>query len=118
MRAELKGLHSPDIFDLENYHPESKDDFCFYLELFVGPKNQKGSELFGVTVCTPKWLLNNTKKKELVFLNHYLIVSEYDYMNLYNRIREYIQSQDANSWEELAIKIGRSLYWEFEDYQE
>lgn len=46
MKAELKGFQSPNVYDLEKYYPELEDNFCFYLEISVGPKNGKGSEQF------------------------------------------------------------------------
>ena len=118
MKAELKGFQSPDVYDLEKYYPELEDNFCFYLEISVGPKNEKGSEQFGITVCTPKWLLDNKIEDGVIFGKNYLIVFYYDYKKLYNKIKSYIDKQNGNSWEELALKIGRISYWEFEDYQE
>jgi hypothetical protein len=117
MKAELKGFHSPDVYDLEKYSPEPEDNFCFYLEISVGVKNQLGSEQFGITVCTPRWLLDN-KANEIVFGKNYLIVANYNYKKIYDAIRLYINELNGASWEELARKISRIGYWEFEDYNE
>jgi len=117
MKTELKGFHSPDIYDLEKYYPEIEDNFCFYLEISVGVKNEKGAEQFGITVCTPKWLLENKKDDEMVFGKNYLIVFKYNYQKIYGKIKSYIDELDGNSWEELALKVSRIGYWEFEDYQ-
>ncbi|WP_328185045.1 Imm8 family immunity protein [Marinobacter sp. OP 3.4] len=35
MNAELKRLHSPDIFNLESYHPEDPRKFVFLLQLLA-----------------------------------------------------------------------------------
>ncbi len=43
MKAEIKGLHCSDIYDLENFKPRDKTHFCFYLEMLVGVKNQIGA---------------------------------------------------------------------------
>ncbi len=118
MRAELKGFHSPDVYDLEKYYPEIEDNFCFYIEISVGVKNEKGAEQFGLTVCTPKWLLENKKEDEIIFGKNYLIVFEYNYQKMYSKIKFYIDKLDGNSWEELALKVSRIGYWEFEDYKE
>ncbi|WP_447642282.1 MULTISPECIES: Imm8 family immunity protein [Chitinophagaceae] len=118
MRAELKSFISPDIRDLEKHYPEFGDNFCFYLEISVGLKNEKSSEQFGITVCTPKWLLDNKKGDGIIFDKNYLIVFEYNYQRLYNKIKSYIEMQNGSTWEELALKMGRISYWEFEDYQE
>lgn len=44
MNAKLKRLHSPDIYNLENYHPESPDSFCFLLQAMIGPADEDGEE--------------------------------------------------------------------------
>lgn len=116
MKAELKGFHSPDIFDLQKFNPLEKDNFCFYLEFSAGPKNDKGSEQFGITLCTPKWLLDNKNENDIIFGRHYLIVFDYSYKRIYNFFKEYIENLEENDWDSLAQKIGRIAYWEFEDY--
>ena len=42
MQAVLKGLHSIDITDLENYAPQEDDNFGFVLRAMVGPMDGKG----------------------------------------------------------------------------
>ena len=116
MRAELKGFHSPDIFDLENFQPLDKNNFCFYLEISVGAKNELGTDIFGMTVCSPQWLIDNESYKDVVFGRHYLIVFEYNFKRIYNTIKDYIENLEDSKWENLANKIGRIAHWEFEDY--
>jgi hypothetical protein len=53
MQAVLKGLHSIDIADLENYAPDEEDNFGFALRAMVGPMNREGEESVDITVCTP-----------------------------------------------------------------
>jgi hypothetical protein len=57
MQAVLKGLHSIDIADLENFAPHEEDNFGFVLRAMLGPMNREGEESFDITVCTPKWLM-------------------------------------------------------------
>lgn len=59
MQAVLKGLHSIDIADLENYAPHEEDNFGFVLRAMIGPMNREGEESFDITVCTPKWLMES-----------------------------------------------------------
>lgn len=118
MRAELKGFHSPDVYDLETFNPEIENVFCFYLEISVGIKDEQGAEQFGITVCTPQWLLENKKEDDIIFGKNYLIVFKYDYQKIYNKIRKYIEGLEDSDWENLAQKVSRIGYWEFEDYQE
>lgn len=118
MKAEIKGLHSSDIYDLEHFKPIDKNHFCFYLEMLVGVKNEKGAEQFGITVCTPQWLIDNKNEKDIFFGKNYLIVFEYNYKKLYAFLNNYIENLQGDSWVKLAEKVGRIAYWEFEDYQE
>lgn len=88
------------------------------LQILVGPKDEKGDETFDIIVCTPKWLLDNRSEDEIIFGKNYLIVFKYNYQKIYGKIKSYIDKLNGNSWEELALKMNRISYWEFEDYQE
>ena len=118
MKAIIKDIHSPDILNLKDYQPQDISNFCFYLELSVGPSSEKGEETFGLTICTPDWLLENHKKDDIIFPRHYLIVFEYDYDKIIKRLTKKIQGLSADNWNDLALKISRIGYWEFEDYYE
>jgi hypothetical protein len=117
MKAELKSIHSPDIFDLGKFDPNEKDNFGILLQLMVSPKNGKGEESFDIMVCTPQWLIRNYQKSDMIFGRHYLIVFEYDYPKIYDKLKEYIGGIEGDTWNEIALKIGRIGKWEFEDYQ-
>jgi hypothetical protein len=45
VRATLKQLHSPDVFDLEAYSPDDKTCFGFLLQAIFGPENADGEVL-------------------------------------------------------------------------
>ena len=49
MRAKLKGLHSPDIDNLENWS-SGKKPFGFLLQAMIGPGDGPGEESFNLTV--------------------------------------------------------------------
>ena len=116
MKAEIKALHSPDVYDLVNYSPEKEDNFCFLLQVLAGLKDEEGEESFDIVVCTPKWLMENHNRKDVVFGRHRIIVFEYDYQRLLTSLKTYIESFNESNWIELGEKIGRIGKWEFEDY--
>ncbi len=118
MKAEIKAIFSTDIENLELFQPNEEDNFSFPLRLLVGLKDEDGEESFDIIVVTPKWLIANHLKSEIIFGRHYLIVFEYNYQNILKRLEKYINSLDGNSWEDFALKIARIGYWEFEDYKE
>lgn len=117
MRPEVKGLHSPDVFDLQAYVPEEPECFSLLLQIMAGVAGEDGEESFDVQVCTPMWLAQNHKQSEVVIGRHLLIVFEYDYARLVNLIHSYCNNCVGDTWDEVATKLGRLGKWEFEDYQ-
>ena len=118
MKAVIKDLHSPDIYDLEKYQPDFEDNFCFLLQALIGPEGELGDESFDITVCTPKWLIENHTKEDVLFLRHYIVVFEYNYNQLVEALKNKIENLSGENWGNLALKISRIGYWEFEDYYE
>lgn len=116
MRAQLKRLHSPDVYDLEKFAPDPADDFGFLLQLMVGPEGEPGEESFDVTVCTPEWLKRNFKPSDFVIGRHRLIVFEYDYARLRAFLARRCEKCMADTWLEIASQLSRLGHWEFEDY--
>jgi hypothetical protein len=115
MRAQLKRLHSPDV-DLKNYWPEDSSCFSFLLQAFIGPENEQGDESFSFTVCSPKWLEQNTGEQARFGANH-LILAEYDLGKIEQYLSRYCERCVGSSWQELAAKLARVGRWEFEDYR-
>lgn len=118
MNAKLKGLVSPDIGDLESYHPEDPSEFAFLLQLLVGPDKDEGMESFDVTVCTPKWMEKTFGPDEVVIGRHYLFMREYNYLRMVIAIEKYLRHCSGSTWSEVASKVSRLGAWEFEDYSD
>ena len=117
MKAEIKYLHSPDVSDLETYQPKELDNFGFLLQIFVGPKGEKGEENFDVLVGTQKWLASPHNKTGTTG-EHDMVVSEYNYEKLLETLKKQIESIEGKDWNDLAEKIGKIGKWEFENYKE
>lgn len=118
MKAEIKGFHSPDVYSIEKFNPEVENNFCFLLQLLIGPKGERGDETFDIVVCTPQWLLENNKTSDIIFGRHYLIVFEYDFKAICDKLTKYVNNIDGDTWDEIALQVGRIGKWEFEDYQD
>ncbi|PWK46011.1 immunity 8 family protein [Pseudomonas sp. OV226] len=116
MNAELKGVHSPDIYDLENYHPECSDNFGFLLQAMIGPAGEDGEESFDIEVCTPKWIEKNLGADEVLIGMHYLIVREYNYQKIVHSIETFLLNCSGANWSEVSRKVSRLGLWEFEGY--
>ena len=116
MRAALKHVQSPDIVDLATYCPEEPKKLCFLLQMMVGPAAQEGAESFDVTVCTPQWLAEHCPTDAILVGRHHLIVMEYNFARIHNYVRQLIEACIGETWEQVALQVGRLGKWEFEDY--
>ena len=117
MYAELKWIHSPDIDDFSSYYPENPDSFAFLLQAMIGIKGEDGEDTFDIEVCTPEWLKSNYSKDEVLIVRHMMIVFEYDFERIKQRIKKYCDGTSGKTWEEIAEKLSRIGHWEFEDYE-
>ncbi|TMD48041.1 MAG: hypothetical protein E6I47_15995 [Chloroflexi bacterium] len=118
MRAEVRTFHSPDIPDLAAHTPSDATSFAFLLEVMAGPKEEEGEESFNVEVCTPAWLSELLRKERVVMGRHHLIVADYDWSRISAFITKWVASCEGDTWEQVALKVGRLGHWEFEDYVE
>lgn len=119
MNAKLLGLYSPDVdIPLDRYIPEQKDNFCFLATMLIGEETVGGEETFDIIVCTPQWLINNHSVSDIIIGRHYLIVFEYNYKRIVETLQKIVENSYAETWDEIALKIGRVGRWEFEDYHE
>lgn len=89
MNAELKRVHSPDIYNLKSYQPECSDSFCFLLQAMIGPAGEDGEESFDIEVCTPKWIESHLEINDGLIGVHYLIVREYSYKKSFTLLRSF-----------------------------
>jgi hypothetical protein len=118
MNADLKRLHSPDIYDLENYQPVHPDKFGFLLQVMVGLEGEEGEESFDIEVCTPRWLEETYSMDDVVIGRHHLIIRHYNYQRIVATIKKFLRNCTGESWNEIAEKVSRLGKWEFEDYAE
>ncbi len=82
----------------------------------AGPADGPGQESFAITVCTPTWFEQNMKG--VVGSGwHHLFMKQYNYDELYKYVSEYCSRCTGNTWAEVAQKVARLGYWEFEDYK-
>ncbi|MGH2354007.1 MAG: immunity 8 family protein [Chloroflexota bacterium] len=115
---ELRGLHSPDLWDMEHDAPADPTDFCILVQVFVGPSGEAGEESFDFLVCTPRWLIRHVEENGPLFARHHLVINRYDYEAIYHAIDSLCQDLVAATWGEVGERLGRYGRWEFEDYHE
>jgi len=118
MKAEIKNIYSFDIDDLPRYSPPKPETFSFHLRIIAGPQSEEGEESFDLTVCTPKWLIENHRPDDVIIGRHHLIVMEYNFERILKTITDFVESCEGATWSDIAEKLGRLGHWEFEDYRE
>lgn len=116
MRAAVKWFHSPDQ-DLEVFVPEDPGDAGALVQIFAGPQGTQSEESFDVVVCTPRFLNRRVQQSGPLVGRHYLIVEGWDWPMIRAYLTQAVESEEAPTWEDLGIKLGRIGKWEFEDYQ-
>jgi hypothetical protein len=109
-------LHSPDV-DLESFEPEDPENVGILIQMIVGPADGPGEESFDVVVCTTRWLERWVQEEGPLVGRHHLIVDRFDRRRIGGFLTEAVESEEARTWPELALRIGRLGKWEFEDYQ-
>jgi hypothetical protein len=115
--AQVKKIYTSEMDDLERYTPENPDSFCALVRAMVGPRGGEGEESFDIRVCTPKWLEEQVRRDGFLLGRHYLFVEHYDPPLIRRIITRFVERITGESWRDVAEKISRIAYWEFEDYE-
>lgn len=118
MRAILKRLYSPDIYNLESYIPPEEENFCFLLQAMIGSLGGDGEESFDIEVCTPIWLYKNLTDNDVRLGCYTIIIKKYDYFLIKNFIEKYINNCEGKTWNDIALKLNELGRWEFFLYKE
>src|SRR5438477_4337297 len=91
MRAELRGLYTPDLPDpdLANYRPEDGEYFSLTVAAFIGPDEPPhGEELFTFRVRTATWLADHPPPKGFEFLRSTILLTSWNYETLHRAISD------------------------------
>jgi hypothetical protein len=115
--AQVKGIFTWEMDDLERYVPQDPEKFCVLVRAMVGPRGNEGEESFDINVCTPEWLKDQVQREGFVIGVHRLFVNTYDAARIKKLITKLIERYSGDSWRDVAEKISRIGHWEFEDYK-
>ncbi|MFE7798466.1 Imm8 family immunity protein [Nocardia sp. NPDC057440] len=113
MKAELKGIYSPDA-DLTDSSTELSAD-TLLVQLMIGPENAPGEESFDVIVCTPEGHAQAGDSPEPD--EYTLVLDRMDIALVRRYVNDFLRDLERPTWEELATEISRIGKWEFQDYQ-
>jgi len=116
VRATIRSLMSLDADDLDGWVPES-EAWALGLQILAGPDDGPGEESFDLTVCSLAWLTERVRRDGVYDGRHHLIVEWYDWPKIRALVERRVQQCDGATWRDVAEKLARFGYWEFEDYQ-
>lgn len=107
---------SLDVDDLAGWAPEG-DVWVLALRLLAGPDDGPGEESFDLTVCSVGWIAERIRRDVIFDARHHLIVENYHWPSLRAYVQRRVERCDGATWRDVAEKLARFGYWEFEDYQ-
>ncbi len=112
MRAEVRYFEWPDL----ERGADPRETTSTLMVFAAGPLGGSGEETFQTTVCTPAGLSALVERDGVVAGRHFLFVDRIVTAQVEDFVRDRLRRMDGETWSELAGKIGRLGYWEFEDY--
>lgn len=116
MRPAIRALMSLDFDELDRWAPEG-EVWAFGLRILAGPDVGPGEESFDVTVCSLAWVAERTRRDGVFNGRHHVIVEGYNWSDLRAYVERQVQQCEGATWRDVAEKLARFGYWEFEDYQ-
>lgn len=117
VRAELRRVHSPDVVDLVRWQPDGPV-FAVLLQLMVGPAGGPGEESFDVLVRSVEHARAQVGQDGALWTQHTLLVEEWAWPALLERLRRRVSAASGPSWEDVARRLAAWTRWELEDYRD
>lgn len=116
LRAEIKDAirEAESYGSLKDFVPVDPFDVEVNIDLNIGPVGNKGSDIFYGQVCTVKALPGLRQRHPEINLDKVIVITEYSYEAVRERIEEIINNAKGTYWIEIAEDIGKHLHWEFE----
>lgn len=117
IRAALRSLSTTDLrmLDIERDYPEDPECFNILLDAYIGPEGELGQEQFSFYVRTPNWLAKQVIGAGSVW-EFALVVEAWDYRLVRSSVEALCARTAGADWNEVAVKLGRHFFWEFDNY--
>ena len=116
MRAELRGLDSPDLPSFPSGGPDDPLQFTVMIEASIGVVGQPGVDAFSLMVSSPSDTDPSVTAAGYIWIGRRLVVSRYDVEVIRRAVANLCDGAEGRNWRELAEFLGRSLYCEFDSY--
>lgn len=117
MRLIIRGVESGAHPNLRTYVPENPVIFDAFVQVHIGQKPGKGADAFTIRIATPAALAAQDSKHGIIAQPPLLVMSRYDFNDLWQWLERTVESCRADTWPESVEKLRRYFQWEF-DYCE
>jgi hypothetical protein len=118
MRAKVKDWFSPDVPEVCKWQPQSLDDLHYYLEMTIGTEDEPGGDLFSLMVVSPQARASSSRQNRRSEEQRHLFVTDYSWKVVLDHVNNVLDICQDETWPEVARKLSRYFYWEYEDYRE
>jgi hypothetical protein len=98
--------------------PDDPEDCCVTMQADIGPVGEDSADTFSFEVCNPSGLASRLDGEARPFWGRgTLVVGAFSWEAVDAALNQYVRSVSGDDWSEVAEKLNRFMYWEFEDYQ-
>ena len=112
---EIKDIASSNIDALPSWRPDSREQVFLGLDLEIGLRGERASNMFHVRVATPEALRRHGGGL-CVVKHRTLVISDFDWKQLSALLDDIVRDCVRGSWEESCAVLQRYFNWEYEDY--
>lgn len=102
---KLLAIFSPDIENLEEFSPESPEDFSLFIQLRFGFDDQCGEDVLHLLICTPRWLMKNIEKFKVISGHGLVISNNYSYDKIKKNLSRKIHLCKSTKIDEVYMKL-------------
>lgn len=109
MRLEIRGLWSPDMLPTPDGRelPPDTEDFSVWVQVAIDEGGRPGSEVFGLTVCSPSAL---ARAEPGAFVTHTLVLERFSWEAVRARIEKVLMHvHAAQTWGEVILGLSGLL---------
>jgi hypothetical protein len=119
MKPVLHGIGTSEHPNLRTFDPEDRRNVAMILQIDVGPRGAKGTDLFTVRLATPAGLAGLPVSDDgTIAAGKMLVIARYDYSLVWGWVERIVARCEADSWDGCVARLRDRLEWEFDDYQE
>jgi len=104
--------------NIRTWEPSDPGVMTEVVHLDIGPKSGKGADAFTLRIATPAGLSSLNSKDGIVATRPLLVMSRYDFGDLWRWLEKIVSECEAESWPASVQRLQRYFDWEFEGYRE